>query len=394
MSDKFDDLHDTVGTGSEHDESWKHIFEEELDLPADLVGDGLDAHPLDREIEEGETFQIDDAFFAAEGDFDPLDVPADPLGEEVEFDEEEDFFSDADWDEYDEDADMEAFKAERRRRESAVVGARRRRTGLMGGFMYAAFVLGVGTILAFFAWMVVDDVLGLTKEEIPVEVTIPDDFTIYTVAEELHAQGLVNNPTIFIWFARMFNYDTRIQPGVYQVMPMDFRAMIGSMNQRTGEMIEVRVMIPEGRSMRETFEILEYNGVATVEALTYAAENATFSDFEFLDDVPMNTMNRLEGFLFPDTYIFFRHQNPEAVIRTMLRNFRGRMAQNDNEINDLVEASPFTLREILNIAAMIEKEIANREEAARISSVIHNRLDRDMILQIDATIQYILGDER
>jgi len=65
---------------------------------------------------------------------------------------------------------------------------------------------------------------------------------------------------------------------------------------------------------------------------------------------------------------------------------------NQNEIYDLVEASPFTLHEILNIASMIERETASVEEMPRISSVIHNRLNRGMHLGIDATIQYLLDE--
>jgi len=129
-----------------------------------------------------------------------------------------------------------------------------------------------------------------------------------------------------------------------------------------------------------------------VEALTYAAEHGDFSNFTFLDPIPRNAMNRLEGYLFPDTYTFFMRQDPEQVISTMLHNFHTRMTQHD--VFDLVAETAFSLHEIVNIAAMIEKEIANQDEMPVVSSVIHNRLNVPMRLQIDATIQYILGDER
>ena len=141
--------------------------------------------------------------------------------------------------------------------------------------------------------------------------------------------------------------------------------------------------------MRQTFQRLEEAGVSTVEQLEYAAENGEFN-FDFLDEVPIGTMNRLEGFLFPDTYDFFLQQNPDAVIRRLLRGFDERMQMND--IYELVEESPFTLREILNIASMIERETASVEEMPRISSVIWNRLDIGMHLGIDATIQYLLDE--
>ena len=325
--------------------------------------------------------------YAAEEEQDYAPEYSEEYDEDAEYDDEYDEEYDPDDPEY-EDEDDEYDEREEQR---AIRITRKKRTGLLGGFMYAVFILGAGVILASLAWMFVDDVLGLTKDETLVEVTIPENFTIEEVAEILYAQGLINYRFLFIRFAELFNAYDRIQPGIYQVPMVDYRAIIGSLNQRTGARIEVTMTIPEGRTMLEVFHILQANGVATVESLQYAAENGTFN-FSFLEDIPLNAMNRLEGYLFPDTYTFFKHQDPEQVIRTMLRNFETRMQQ--NYVFDLVEESAFTLHEIVNIASMIEKEIANRDEGPIISSVIHNRLNRDMILQIDATIQYILGEDR
>ena len=318
--------------------------------------------------EEDEGYE-EDLDYEEDPDYDP---EAYPDGDDEDYD-----------DEYDEDPEY-TFDQENPR---AIRITRKKRTGLLGGLMYAAFILGVSVILASVAWMLADDMLGLTKDEAIVEIEIPQNFTIEQVTEILYAEGVINYRFLFQWFANMYGAENRIQPGIYNVALMDYRAVINSLNQRTGQRIEVNVLIPEGRTMREIFEILQDHGVATVESLEYAAENGTF-DFPFINVLPPNTMNRLEGYLFPDTYTFFMHQDPEQVIRSMLRNFNTRMQA--NYVFDLVEESEFTLHEIVNIASMIEKEIANRDEGPVISSVIHNRLNRDMILQIDATIQYML----
>lgn len=355
-------------------EVWKEIFGEEISgsLAEEM---GLNEPPPAQSLspEEGETFPIDESYFNTGGlsldDTAVIPPEVSDLSAYIEEGEEEEEF------------ELEEAGPIRRNR--------RRRTGFLGGIMYAAFILGLGTILAFLAWMAVDDMFALTREEFTVEITIPEDFTLEDVANELHAQGLISHPRLFRLMGNVFNYSERIQPGVYMVSTMDYRALIGRLNQRTGEMIEVTVMIPEGRMMREIFQILENNGVASAESLHYAAENGDF-DFEFLNVLPADTMNRLEGYLFPDTYIFFLGQNPESVIRTMLRNFQVRMAQNN--VSDLVENSQFSLHEIINIAAMIEGEMANWAEAPRISSVIHNRIRDGWHLNIDATIQYILPE--
>ncbi|MCL2568003.1 MAG: endolytic transglycosylase MltG [Oscillospiraceae bacterium] len=370
--------------------SWENPFEVNASPgPEKALDDphGLKGTPLENG-EMGDLFPLDEAFFGPESDYPakasvsdarPLDEAAEvsaPAFDVRDFDPEE--YEDDEEDDYDD------------RPYGAVQMKRRRRTGLMGGLMYAAFVLGISTILAFVGWMVADDVLGLTRDEARVEVTIPENFTLRDVAEELYSAGAINNRWLFTMYADMFGGMDRIQPGVYQVSPADFRAIMNSMNQRTGEMIEVRVLISEGRTMRQTFEILEANGVASVASLTNVAETVAFDEFEFLAGVPLNAMNRLEGYLFPDTYIFFLGQNPESVIRRMLSNFDERMRQ--QEIYTLIEESPFTLHEIVNIASMIERETASIAEMPRISSVIWNRLNQGMHLGIDATIQYLLPE--
>ncbi|MCL2369025.1 MAG: endolytic transglycosylase MltG, partial [Oscillospiraceae bacterium] len=367
-------------------ENWNEIFGDDFSAEDFYLedADALDVSSLDEVGESAETFPIDAAFFASDEDYQlirPLgdtsvippevqDLTAYTDGNRSTEDwPEDDFeidFGDS-LDDLDEDEEDETDE------ERAIQLTRRKRTGLMGGLMYAAFIVGISLILASVAWMIADDVLALTKEEFTVEIVVPENFTIEDVAEELYAQGVIRWRPIFIQFARIYNAEDRIEPGLYQVSPVDYRAIINRLNQRTGQLIETTVLIPEGRNMREIFEILEENGVATAEALEEVVNTVRFDEFEWLAGLPMTTMNRLEGYLFPDTYTFFRHQNPETVIRRMLRNFDFRMR--DNDIFELLEESDLTLHEAVNIAAMIEKEIANWDEAPIISSVIHNRLN-------------------
>ena len=79
----------------------------------------------------------------------------------------------------------------------------------------------------------------------------------------------------------------------------------------------VWVTIPEGRELREIFETLEENGVATVEGLTNAMNTHEF-DYAFLKDLPKRE-NKLEGYLFPDTYEFYKNEDPVNVLDKMLK---------------------------------------------------------------------------
>lgn len=91
-----------------------------------------------------------------------------------------------------------------------------------------------------------------------------------------------------------------------------------------------------------------------------------------------------EGYLYPDTYHFLPNAREDEVISAMKDNFNIQIAEFEQEI----EASPYTLHEILTLASIIEKEAWKEKDQLLISGVLHNRLDRNMKLQVDATFTY------
>jgi UPF0755 protein len=118
-----------------------------------------------------------------------------------------------------------------------------------------------------------------------------------------------------------------------------------------------------------------------------------FSKFDFVDNVNLGSVTRLEGYLAPDTYEFFEDSTPEAALSRMLENFAYWM--NDNMMK-AVEESGYSLEEIVVMASLIEKE-TDGTDRDKIASVIYNRLSRAgetaYFLQIDAALVYAAGRE-
>ena len=123
-------------------------------------------------------------------------------------------------------------------------------------------------------------------------------------------------------------------------------------------------------------------------ALTDAAKNHVF-DYTFVDNENLGSITRLEGFLFPDTYEFFHKEDAVSALDRLLSNFQTRVS---GELLTDIENSQYSLREIVTLASIIEKEaIGDDEERANISSVFYTRLSGDnseigTALQSDATI--------
>ena len=184
------------------------------------------------------------------------------------------------------------------------------------------------------------------------------------------------------------------------------------MTPSTGLRATTEVTIPEGYECEDIFALLEEAGVSTVSELEQAAASYEFG-YSFLQDLPYGDKNRLEGYLFPDTYQFYLNDKPENVLGKFLRNFESKITDDMyaavDELNDRlaaqmrannfteqeIESAKLTFHDVIIVASLVEKETAKTSESASIASVIYNRLCSKLYpcLQIDATIQYAL-DER
>ncbi|MCR5089957.1 MAG: endolytic transglycosylase MltG [Oscillospiraceae bacterium] len=284
------------------------------------------------------------------------------------------------------------------------------RTGCLGGLMYTAFILCLSVILAVLAWMAASDALALNKAAFTATVVLPDSIfkseTVDVTDEEgnitgrktvsradisylsntLKQAGLIEYKWLFEFFCGISHAEEKVRPGEYQLQSTyDYRAMIQHMRPNGGSAVTVDITFYEGMTMREVFVRLERQGVSSFDDLMDAAENYAFR-YKFLETGEENGAARLEGYLFPETYNFYVNMQASSAINILLEQFSNELSESLSE--QLLENN-YSLKEIVTIASMIEKEAADDEERADIASVIYNRLSSGTPLGIDATILYI-----
>ena len=286
-------------------------------------------------------------------------------------------------------------------------------SGCLGGVMYFVFIACISIILACVAWMSAADALALNKDLFTAEVSLPTEiFTSKTVevldedgnvtgtkrvssadidyvAEELKSAGLIQYKWLFKLFCRISKADTKLEPGEYELKSSyDYRALIGKMRKNSGAAATVTVTIPEGFTMSQIFYRLEENGVCGYEELMEAAANENF-EYSFLIGTEAGDASRLEGFLFPDTYEFYKGMSAPSAINKFLQNFYGKMsADMEKQVSD----RGMTLRQVLEIASLIEREAANDEERPLIAAVIYNRIRSGWTLGLESSILYVHQD--
>ena len=285
-------------------------------------------------------------------------------------------------------------------------------TGCLGGVIYFAFVLSVSIILACVGWLAASDVLALNKDPVEATVTLEKDAftedqvlvdnedgtatqqTVRTVdldyvAKTLKSAGIIRYKSLFKFYCQFSHAATHIDPGTYELNTnYDYRALVKKMQVGSGAMVTTKVTIPEGYTMEQIFRKLEEENVCSYPDLMEAAANYKYN-YSFLDEEAIGDASRLEGFLFPDTYEFYQGMQASSAINKFLVNFHNRLTQ---ETIDLAQKRGLTLQQAVTVASMIEKEAANDEEREIIASVIYNRMRREMPLQIDSTIMYVLEE--
>ncbi|WP_040211587.1 endolytic transglycosylase MltG, partial [Clostridium polynesiense] len=151
----------------------------------------------------------------------------------------------------------------------------------------------------------------------------------------------------------------------------------------------VKVTIPEGFDINKIALKLQEAGLVEKEAFINSVKD--YAAPEYIKSSKDKKYN-IEGFLFPDTYSFKKGSSNNEIIEKMMKRFEEVLEESEKELNKSV--SKDKIEETIIIASMIEKEARNKEEMPIIASVMKNRINKKMPLQIDATVLYALGTHK
>jgi UPF0755 protein len=211
-------------------------------------------------------------------------------------------------------------------------------------------------------------------------VDIPHGANTTEIADLLTGAKVLHKRLPFIIYLRYRGLGRHIQAGEYRFFRAATPKQIAERLVR-GDVYFHTITIPEGLTAHETIELLAKNGLGNPVEMEQALQNT-----HWISDLDPGAKN-LEGYLFPETYRFGRRADSETIIKTMVQQFRKRLAK------ILAQYPPnpgWDIRRIVILASMIEKEVKEPEEGPLVASVLINRLEKGIPLACDATIIYAL----
>ena len=214
-----------------------------------------------------------------------------------------------------------------------------------------------------------------------VRVTIPPGASMRVVADSLSHAHVITFGRGFRLYASFRGDDRGIRSGTYLFRRgASWRYVLDALKAGKG-LVHV-VTIPEGFSLSQIEAALESKLAAPEDSVEAAARDSTL---RHALDIPTPT---LEGYLFPDTYIFPDGTTPRAAVATMTRRFEQIWKPEWNARLDTIHLSR---NEVVTLASLVEKEAKVPEERPVIAAVYMNRLREGVLLQADPTVQYALG---
>lgn len=212
---------------------------------------------------------------------------------------------------------------------------------------------------------------------------------VQSIAERLETAGIIDGRLTFTLSALKTGQYKKFQVGEYSLsgklsIPEIIDRFVGGKVVPAG----VRVTFPEGWTTAQMAERLTASGLAGADFLAIAQKPFPKwrERFPFLKDLPAGAS--LEGYLFPDTYIFPAQATGELIVNELLKNFEEKAAP---KITEGMSARGLSFHEVLTLASIVEEEGRTEPDRKNISDVFRKRLAVGQALQSDATINYVHG---
>ena len=211
--------------------------------------------------------------------------------------------------------------------------------------------------------------------------------SVKKIAEILKKEKIITDSEQFVIFVRLKGADKEIKNGEFEfytdLLPEDVLKILIE-----GKEAQYEVTLPENLTYKEIAQRLEKAEVTKAEPFIKLCESEKMlKKYNIQYTIPKDRENyepTLEGYLYPETYKFKHWTKPEVVIDRLVKNMKTKL----NSLKEKREKLGWTEHQLVTIASIIGKETTNDDERYKVSSVFHNRLKKNMLLQTDPTVIY------
>ena len=219
-------------------------------------------------------------------------------------------------------------------------------------------------------------------------ITVEPGMTNADIATLLQNKKMINSPVFFRLQSKFARMERSLQAGEYEIVSgMSNWEIIDLFSK--GQVRHKTLTIPEGYTIEQIAKKIEESGLGSAEEFKKAAKD--YAPYSYMETSNNNVIFKAEGFAYPSTYYLSPGSAEKEILAIMVKEFDTQLTE---DIRQKAKDKNMSIRDLVNLASLVEKEAVFPEERPVIAGVFLKRLQIQMPLQSDTTIQYILGVQK
>lgn len=254
--------------------------------------------------------------------------------------------------------------------------------------IWIVMIVLVSVMIIKYILVGINDMLAINREssESKVVVEIPKGSGVNEISNILYTSGIIKDKSFFKLYAVLTKSAKKFTQGTYEMKPgMDYEAIVNYLQTQSNRTDTLNLTFTEGKTILEYAQILSENEICDYDEFLSVCNSDIFdNEYKFLSDInnASERYYKLEGYLFPDTYTFYKGEDPKNTVTRFLDNFYNKVYVKKNvegysskiNIAELAEEKGMSLNDLTILASLIQAEAADVEDMYYISSIFHNRL--------------------
>ena len=219
-------------------------------------------------------------------------------------------------------------------------------------------------------------------------ITVEPGMTNADIATLLQNKKMINSPVFFRLQSKFARMERSLQAGEYEIVSgMSNWEIIDLFSK--GQVRHKTLTIPEGYTIEQIAKKIEESGLGSAEEFKKAAKD--YAPYSYMETSNNSVIFKAEGFAYPSTYYLSPGSAEKEILAIMVKEFDTQLTE---DIRQKAKDKNMSIRDLVNLASLVEKEAVFPEERPVIAGVFLKRLQIQMPLQSDTTIQYILGVQK
>ncbi|MFA5658600.1 MAG: endolytic transglycosylase MltG [Oscillospiraceae bacterium] len=291
-----------------------------------------------------------------------------------------------------------AVKSKRRKKKKK--NAKRTVLRVLGSIFVIVLIFAVSIGIAITIISFGSDMLGVKGNDTEVYIDIPEGASTDEIAALLKNNNIIEHELFFKAFVILNGSGGSFYPDEHKfTSSMSYQSIISELKTYIDKREVVEVMFKEGIRLVDAANLLEENGVCDADEFIKAfnADNSIGGeDYDFSSTIKFESLKlfQMEGYLFPDTYVFYKENtcpegfdNVQYTIEKIKKNYNDKMS----DLIERIEELDMPIDEVMTLASIIQAEAGNIDDMEMVSSVFWNRLNSDDFpkLQSDPTGNYV-----